>query len=468
VKLRISLLLSLVTLCTFGAVLPLLYVDLAGVVTRSHAARFVEDARTFTRFLAQQLEVGPMIESPRLVSNLLDTAILNGDGVYAELRGPGFGMRSELNAAGVEFPGREDLHFDEGGDSTYFIQAAVEHGGKAYQLRLGFDERATLDTIAGARRHILWSMAAYLAVSLAAGLGLGYLLTRPLRRLQRLARQVVQDPNSQSLQLDTPIEEVSELAADLQRMREGLVAASRRLQHRERLETVGTLAGGMAHEFNNALVPILLLSELALREKSLPERTRADLQTVLAAGRQARTLVRQILTFSRELGETQLETVDLSEVVQATLRMFRPTVASNVEVATSLQPGCPPVLADRTLAQQLLLNLCTNAHQALRGRGGRIVIALDRARDQAGEGERIELAVHDTGEGIDEATLAHIFEPFYTTRGVGEGTGLGLSVVHGIARGFNATVQVESRPGIGSIFRVLFPPAPPPGRADGQ
>ena len=302
-KLRISLLLSLVTLLTFGAVLPLLYVDLSGVVTRSHEARFVEDARTFTRFLAQQLEVGPMIESPRLVSNLLDTAILNGDGVFAQLRGPDMDMRSDLGDQSMRFPGREDLYFGEGGDQTYFIRTALEHGGKSYELRLGFDERATLDTIAGARRRMLWSLGAYLAVSMAAGLGMAYLLTRPLRRLQKLARQVVQDPNSQSLQLDTPIEEVSELAADLQRMREGLVAASRRLQHRERLETVGTLAGGMAHEFNNALVPILLLTELSLREARLPERTRSDLQTVLVAGRQARALVRQILTFSRELEE---------------------------------------------------------------------------------------------------------------------------------------------------------------------
>ena len=304
---------------------------------------------------------------------------------------------------------------------------------------------------------MLWSLGAYLAVSMAAGLGMAYLLTRPLRRLQKLARQVVQDPNSQSLQLDTPIEEVSELAADLQRMREGLVAASRRLQHRERLETVGTLAGGMAHEFNNALVPILLLTELSLREARLPERTRSDLQTVLVAGRQARALVRQILTFSRELEEAELAPVDLAAVVHETLRMFRPMLEPGVELSSSLQPGCPTVLADRTLAQQLLLNLCTNAHQALRGRGGRIAIVLARAGREAGTGECVELAVHDNGEGMDEAMMARIFEPFYTTRSVGEGTGLGLSVVHGIAKGFNASVHVESRAGMGSIFRVQFP-----------
>lgn len=482
-RLRLALLLALITFITCLLVLPFLYRSMGSVVVRSHEQRFVEDSRTLARLLAQQFEVGEVFGKPKLMANLLDTAILNGDGRYAELLGPGLAIQSELNAAGLQFPEREDLDFGTGGDTIYFIKTPVAHDGHAYELRLGFDERPTLQVVAVARREMLWLLGLYLGLLTLAGLGLGYWMTRPLRRLQRLARQVADNPDSQSLQFDTPVEEVAELAVDLQRMREALVAASerlrgqiaaretaelgralleRRLQHRERIETVGTLAGGIAHEINNALVPITLLTELALREAAVPEPTRGDLQTVLSAARQARNLVRQILTFSRSFDQARPVLVDLPEAVQEALRLFRPLTSPNVEIDVQLPGRCAPVLADHALIVQLVMNLCTNAYQALPHDAGRVgVRVFEREAGEAEPAGSVVLEVSDTGQGMDKDTMARAFEPFYTTRAIGQGTGLGLAVVHGIVQGFGASILIESQVGRGSTFRVQFPPAPP-------
>jgi signal transduction histidine kinase len=481
VKIRLSLLLALATVVTYVAVLPFLYRGVSAIVTRSHQQRFIEDSRTLARLLAQQAEVGGVLEKPKLIGNLLDTAILNGDGRYAELLGPGLSRRSELNAAGVQFPDHEDLGFGTGGDHMYFIKTPIVHEGHQYELRLGFDEQPTMQVVDIARRQMLWLLGLYLGLLTLMGLGLGYLMTRPLRRLQILAREVADNPDSQSLQLASPVAEVAGLAADLQRMREALVEASeglraqisareaaeqgramleRRLQHRERLETVGTLAGGIAHEINNALVPITLLTELALRDAGLQERARGDLQTVLSAARQARTLVRQILTFSRTLDDTQLVRVDLGAVVHEALKLFRPLASRNVELIVHLPDQPVFVMADRPLLVQLVMNLCTNAYQALPKGSGRISLEVgSQAGEVAGTPALGVLQVTDNGRGMDEATVARVFEPFYTTRPVGEGTGLGLSVVHGIVRGFSGRIEVVSQPGSGSSFRILFPAA---------
>jgi signal transduction histidine kinase len=483
-RVRLSVLPAAITMVTCVAVLPFIYRDMGAVVARSHEQLFIENSRTMARLLAQQFEVGEVFGKPKLMGNLLDTAILNGDGRYAELVGPGVSMRSELNAAGLVFPEREDLGFGLGGDALYFIKTPVFHGGQGYELRLGFDETPTLQVVAVARRALLWPLGLYLGLLTLAGLGLGYLTTHPLRRLQRLARQVADNPDSQSLRLDTPVEEVAELAIDLQRMREALVAASvhlraqisareaaeqgralleRRLQHRERLETVGTLAGGIAHEINNALVPITLLTELSLRDAALPEQARGDLQTVLAAARQARTLVQKILTFSRSLDDARPVPVDLGEAVHDALKLFRPLTSRSIDILVEVMPGCPQVMADRALLVQLVMNLCTNAYQSLPHGEGSINVRVLAGPQQGAAVAGVVLEVSDTGEGMDEARMARVFEPFYTTRKVGEGTGLGLSVVHGIVQGFGARIEIESRLGLGSTFRVLFPPAPNAG-----
>ena len=472
---------SLAALLTATAVaghvvmLPVLYLGLGGIIERSHEQMFVENVRTTSRLLAQQCEVGDVLGSPRLIANILDTAIINGDGVLAELRGPGTDVRSELGAGGVAFPAHEDLDFGENADHSYFVRTPIEHGGQRFELLLGFDERPTLVTVAAAKHRMLLTLGLYLGASMAGTAFLGWLLARPVRRLQRVAHQIAigSAPPSASLRLETSISEFDDLASDLQLMREELVGASERrrqleqqLQHRERLQTVGTLAGGIAHEFNNALVPITLLAETALKAQPQGSPARADLETVLAAARRARVLVRQILTFSRELDATALEPVDLADVVTEAMQLFRPLIAPGVKLELSLPEGCPAVMADRGLALQLAMNLCTNAYQALGGGVGTVAVGVARKSIAAGEmagvepGNYVELLVRDTGEGMEAAVAARIFEPFFSTRAVGEGTGLGLSVVHGIVQGFGARILVDSERGRGSTFRVLFPLTP--------
>ena len=475
-KLRMATALAAVVVVAYAIMLPFLYVSLGGVIQRSHEQLFVRNARTFARLLAQQAEVGNVLESAPLTKKLLDTVVLSGDGVFAEVHGDSGVVRSDLGMASLRFPAKQDVIFGQDDDDVYFTRTPIEHSGHHYELGLGFDERPTLLAVASAKRRMLWTLGAYLGLSMIGALGLGYVLSRPLRQLQRAARQIATGSLTQSLRLQTPVGEISDLAEDLHHMRDELVGTSerlrvqmqarelaernraqleQRLQHRERLETVGTLAGGIAHEFNNALVPIILLTELALKEQPVDSAVRVDLQTVLAAARRAGGLVKQILTFSRELDSLRLERIELRAVVGEALQLFRPLISPNTQLIVELAEDCPAVMADRGLALQLVMNLCTNAYQALRGESGVVAVSVRAVASEAAR--QVELRVRDTGEGMDAATAARIFAPFFTTREVGEGTGLGLSVVHGIVQSFGASISVDSTVGVGSTFLVVFP-----------
>ena len=463
-----------------------LYSSLGAVVQHSHEILFVQKARTFSRLMAEQLEVGIVIDSPKLTTDLLDTVILNADGVYAELTGPGVSLRSDLNRPGLVFRGGQDFVFGQHSDDIYFIIMPVVRGATTLRLRLGFDERPTGATIASAKRRMVLILSAYLGLSTLAALLVGMAIARPVRRLQGAARTIADGAYSQRLELHTPILELHALALDLDRMRSELVGANerlraeihekdllelrragleRQLQHRERVETVGTLAGGIAHEFNNILVPIILLSELVLKRLPAASGSRQDVAIVLAAAKRARDLVTQILAFSRNISGLVLESVDLRAAVDEALNLFRPLILPNCQLVFGPAANCRPVQASRPLTVQLVVNLCKNAYQSLAGAAGVVTVSLadvDISATQAGEvpaGHYVQLSVQDTGAGMDAATLARIFEPFYTTRSVGEGTGLGLSVVHGIAESFGARILVASKPGRGSTFRVLFPAA---------
>jgi signal transduction histidine kinase len=473
-----------VVLAGHGALFYILYTSLGTVVQHSHETLFVEKVRTFTRLVADQLEVSGVIDSPKLTNDLLDTVILNGDGLYAELSGSGLDVRSDLNRPKLRFRGEEDFAFGQHGDDIYFLRMPVRRGERNLQLILGFDERPTGATIAAARQRMFWILSASLGISALAALGVGAAIVRPVRRLQTAARQIADGAYTQGLQVRTPIRELHALALDLDRMRSELVGANerlraeiqqkdrleqrragleRQLQHRERIETVGTLAGGIAHEFNNILVPIILLSELVLKHLPESSRSRPDVASILAAARRARDLVRQILAFSHDIGGVDMEVLDLREVVNEAMGLFRPLISPNCQVRVVHATQCHRVKANRSLGIQLVMNLCKNAYQSLGGANGTVAVSVSDldldGHNQAGmePGTYVELKVQDTGSGMASATVARIFEPFYTTRPVGEGTGLGLSVVHGIAESFGARVQVESTPQSGSTFRVLFP-----------
>jgi signal transduction histidine kinase len=206
------------------------------------------------------------------------------------------------------------------------------------------------------------------------------------------------------------------------------------------------------------LVPIILFTDTALQDLPPSIAPRANLERVLAAARRAKDVVKKILTFSRELGDVKLALIDLRGVVAESLHLFSMLAPPTIEIRTEFDESIPLVRADATLAAHLVMNLCTNAYQAMEGAAGALTIGLryQAPADQGGQA-RVEFWVRDTGHGMDSSTVERIFEPFFTTRSVGQGAGLGLSVVHGIVESFGASIAVESKLGAGTTFRIFFP-----------
>jgi len=243
------------------------------------------------------------------------------------------------------------------------------------------------------------------------------------------------------------------------------------LRESQKMEAVGTLAGGIAHDFNNILGAVL--GQLALLRDDVGPHHAAlqGLERIDKSARRARRLVHQILAFSRR--ETQLlASRPLQPLLEETFTLLRSTLPAGVQLEAQLGNNLTlHVLADSTQIQQVLMNLCTNAWHALQGRPGRIELGLRQAHLAADAAERppvlaagdyAHVWVSDSGCGMDAATRTRIFEPFFTTKAVGQGTGLGLSVVHGIVASHGGAIHVTSEPGHGSSFHVYLPLAPPP------
>jgi signal transduction histidine kinase len=461
--------------------LPALFFGAGYVIRKSHEDLFIEHARTFARVLAEEFEAGVALDSPERTEDLLDLAISHGEARYAELFDRGRSIRSQLGDNAIVAPRHTDLGFAQGGDDIYFVVLPVVHEGHNAELRLGFDEQPTRDRIRLALTRMLWVLGSYLSVAVGIGVLLSYRLSRPIYRLRNVSRAIASGDYGQALNVSTGIRELHELATDLEDMRRELVGVNSRLatkirekeiaeeqreelqkqlRHRQRLETVGTLASGIAHEINNVLVPIILFTDTVLQDLALSGESRADLGRVLGAARRAKDVVQKILTFSRELDEAKLALIDLRSVVTEGLNLFAALTPPSIEIRTEIDTDLPPVKADATLALHLVMNLCTNAYQAMEGTQGVLSVGL-RSREAEGEGGPahacVEFWVSDTGHGMDSVTVERIFEPFFTTRSVGQGTGLGLSVVHGIVESFGATIGVETQLGVGTTFRIRFP-----------
>jgi PAS domain S-box-containing protein len=236
------------------------------------------------------------------------------------------------------------------------------------------------------------------------------------------------------------------------------------LRESQKMEALGTLAGGVAHDFNNIVAAIIGNVELALDDVPADSPARTSLTEIRKASRRARDLVQQILAFSRrQLLERQV--IELAPVVEESVRLLRATLPAGVNLSLHIGPDVPRVLADATQIEQVLLNLCTNAWQAVRGVAqGHVAVRLEAYHGSpaaAGTAPTAwaRLTVSDNGQGMSDETRARMFEPFFTTKPPGKGTGLGLAVVHGILRDHDAVLEVESAPGEGSTFSVCFPAA---------
>ncbi len=246
------------------------------------------------------------------------------------------------------------------------------------------------------------------------------------------------------------------------------------LRESQKMQAIGTMASGIAHDFNNILGTILGNVELARQDAGLDSPTQISLIEIEKAGRRARDLVRQILTFSRR-EPPQRTLLHLADIVQEVARLIRLDLPPHIALHTQFEADTPAVLAEATQVQQALINLCTNASYAIAATGGTISIELGRVQpaephnpafqDAASERRRsprapqVALAVRDTGTGMDADLLQRVFEPFFTTKPTGQGTGLGLAVVHGVMRAHEGFAHVRSTPGGGSVFTLHFPAA---------
>ena len=246
------------------------------------------------------------------------------------------------------------------------------------------------------------------------------------------------------------------------------IALEHRLQQAQKLEAIGTLAGGIAHDFNNILSAIMGYTDIAMDDLPEDSEVRSSLSQVATAGRRARDLVAQILAFSRQ-SERETQPVRVQSVVKEALKLLRGSIPATIEIKEDIDSTCAPVLADPTGLHQILMNLCTNAYHAMQEKGGLLAVRLAQVEISESEverdpslspGEYVRLEVHDTGHGMDEVTKARIFEPYFTTKERGEGTGLGLSTIHGIVTDLQGAIHVYSHPGEGSTFTVLLPCMP--------
>ncbi len=281
------------------------------------------------------------------------------------------------------------------------------------------------------------------------------------KRHLELSASIVQDASGQHVGFRGIVRDVTERIQAEKRNK----MLEIQLRQSQKLEAIGTLAGGIAHDFNNILAAIIGYAELA--SLSSPEATgsKRHIREIMKAGHRARDLVKQILAFSRQ-NESQRIRMELASVVKEALKFLRASLPTTIEIRQNLDACGQIVQADPTQMHQVLMNLCTNAHHAMQQTGGVLEVSLrpfDLTERESGvraclePGLYLSLEVRDTGTGIDPQVLDRVFEPFYTTKGPGEGTGMGLAVVHGIVQSHGGTIEVYSKPGDGTTFQILLP-----------
>jgi signal transduction histidine kinase/CheY-like chemotaxis protein len=239
------------------------------------------------------------------------------------------------------------------------------------------------------------------------------------------------------------------------------------LAHAHKMESIGTLAGGVAHDINNILSIVIGNTELLTDEVSDADQDHLKeyLDEILRAGLRARDVVHQLLAFSRQDDEHKYGVVDIEETVQRAMRLIRSTTPANIRIEVQITGPIAPIYGNANQIGQLLINLCANAKDAVMDTSGSITLRLRNAVLQAGldddlpsltPGNYVELSVRDNGHGMNQATLAKIFDPYFTTKAFGQGSGIGLSVVHGIVNRHGGKIRVDSEPGKGTTVTVLL------------
>ncbi|MFZ2632045.1 MAG: PAS domain S-box protein [Desulfosalsimonadaceae bacterium] len=237
------------------------------------------------------------------------------------------------------------------------------------------------------------------------------------------------------------------------------------LHQSHKLESIGTLAGGIAHDFNNIIGIILANAELMILNVPDSSPTRKNLKTILSACGRARDVVKQILSFSSQTEQKRMP-VMLGSIVQESLKLLRSSIPATIDIRTAIPEESNTIMADPVQIHQVVINLCTNAAHAMKEKGGILEVSLketildeNSVQPYAGfsPGRYMNLSVSDAGDGIDPKKIGRIFDPYFTTKKIGEGSGMGLAVVHGIVKNHGGAITVQSEIGKGTVFRILFP-----------
>ncbi len=238
---------------------------------------------------------------------------------------------------------------------------------------------------------------------------------------------------------------------------------AKQLQQAQKMDALGRLAGGIAHDFNNLLTSVSGNAELLQAELSAQSYEREIVNDIATAAGRARELVSQILTFSRHRA-VEMAALDPAPVLREAVQFLRAGVPAMIDLQVEIPDVLPPILGDAAQLQRVIMNLGTNAAQAIGAKPGQIrigaqecMVQAEKSRDGVPTGSYLRIVVSDDGRGMDDRTLSRIFDPFFTTKAVGQGTGLGLSVVHGIVESYGGYITVESQPSVGTVFQIFFP-----------
>jgi signal transduction histidine kinase/DNA-binding response OmpR family regulator len=348
---------------------------------------------------------------------------------------------------------------------------AISQGCAIYSSDIRSDSRCTMEECQKAGFRSFAALPLRVGSDIIGVLGIGSAKQRDFQELGYLLEALVNEMCiglNKSLLYERVQQHAMELKESLSRIEEGEAERLLLLQHlqrSQRMEAIGTLASGIAHDFNNILAVMIGCTELALLRTPKESKSWENLDMALSAGERAKDLVKQILAFGRQ-SEEERKPLQVTPIVKEVLKFMRASLPATIEIREDIDSGSGNILGDPVQIHQILVNLCTNAHHAMSEKGGVLHVKLNSVNLGVDEtaphpdfkpGPYVKVMVKDTGCGMDEATMEKIFDPYFTTKEKGVGTGLGLAVVHGLVQHHGGAITVKSKPGKGSVFNLYFP-----------